>query len=147
MKHHIFRIEWQQRGSPHPHCALWVKGSRIVNSPEYKLPIVDQYVSSSHRKSENIVLFPRQFSKLGCWKSAVKANIMQALCVEENLLHIYGHPQNSTSAYTRRSFWSDGRQIWMCSFCAMSMLVCITVSPITLKMREKCAYPMWSSTR
>lgn len=75
------------------------------------------------------------FTKLGCRESAEKANIMKALRVNTK-----GKP----IAYlqTPTSFRSNCRQIWMCSLCAMSMLVCITMSPISLKMREKWAWPM-----
>eukprot|EP00732_Lithocolla_globosa_P000252 Lithocolla_globosa_v1_NODE_62_length_7247_cov_17.118503.p1 type:complete len:1467 gc:universal NODE_62_length_7247_cov_17.118503:2368-6768(+) len=49
MKDFFYRIEFQQRGTPHAHCLLWIKDAPVIDvqTDEAVIEFVDKYVSCS----------------------------------------------------------------------------------------------------
>ena len=45
---YFYRVEFQQRGSPHIHCLLWIKDSpKVDNDMENVIEFIDKYISCS----------------------------------------------------------------------------------------------------
>ena len=57
--HYFYRIEFQQRGSPHAHGVLWIKDAPHPekNSPNDIATFVDKYVTCSLPSETDPVLF------------------------------------------------------------------------------------------
>ena len=51
---YFYRVEFQQRGSPHIHCLLWIKDSpKIEGDAEDVIEFIDKYISCSKPKVES----------------------------------------------------------------------------------------------
>ena len=65
VKDYFYRVEFQQRGSPHIHMLVWVENAPTLetNSEDEIVQFVDQYLTSSAEKNETLELVKLQTHK------------------------------------------------------------------------------------
>ncbi len=69
IKDYFYRVEFQQRGSPHVHCLFWIENAPLIdkNTDEEVVQFIDKYVTcelpSSDEELLDIVTTVQQHSK------------------------------------------------------------------------------------
>ncbi|XP_058472555.1 uncharacterized protein LOC131445864 [Solea solea] len=58
IKDYFYRVEFQQRGSPHVHCLFWIENAPLIdqNSDEEVVEFIDQYVTSELPSDDDTLL-------------------------------------------------------------------------------------------